>query len=227
MKREDKRGRRIAIVGLDGSGKSANIANLKTDPRYERYCFVWVRWKPCLLRPAYWLLNRQVKREAEGEKGLGERRQLSREYQKKAGLKARLFANPLFRGIWMCLALSDYIIQFYGKTAGLLLKGRDMIFDRSYLDFFVDQGISFGYSPEKVERALGRFQFLFPKMDQIIYLRVSPKTCYRRKEDIPNMEYLLKRYVIYERLSRLPEWVQVDGERPFKQVNEEIRRRLE
>ena len=34
-------GKRIALIGLDGSGKSANIDKMKQDPDYSRYKFVW------------------------------------------------------------------------------------------------------------------------------------------------------------------------------------------
>lgn len=52
--------KRIALIGLDGSGKSANIDRMKIDTDYSQYQFVWVRWKPTLLKWAYILMEKRV-----------------------------------------------------------------------------------------------------------------------------------------------------------------------
>lgn len=57
-----------------------------------------------------------------------------------------------------------------------------------------------------------------------IYIHVSPETCYKRKDDIPNMDYLNRRYEIYEYMSRGKEWINVDGELTFEEVNAQIKK---
>ena len=220
-----KKYKRVALIGLDGSGKSANISEMKKDEAFSEYQFMWVRWEPKLLGPAYWLLNRKVKRKRNSEKSV-EQRKLSMEYHTKSGIKDKIFKNPIVRTIWMGLALVDYLIQFYAKTIKLLSEKKNIIFDRFYLDLFVDQGINFGYSPEKIEKQIEKYQWLFPKMDEMIYIRVSPEICYKRKDDIPNMDYLLRRYEIYEKLSQNPNWFTVDGEKVFADVYSNIKERI-
>lgn len=224
--------KRVALIGLDGSGKSANIDKMKLDKDYSEYSFMWVRWKPTLLKPAYILLDRKVKKaktedkpkQDNGlEKNSADQIVLQKEYKAKSGLKDKVFKNPVIRTVWMFLALIDYILQFYAKTSGLLMKKKNIIFDRFYLDLFVDQGINFGYSPEKIDSEIKKYQKFFPKMDQIVYIRVSPETCYKRKDDIPNMDYLLRRYAIYEQLSKNAGWIIVDGEKIFKEVNSAVK----
>lgn len=231
---DTKHGQRVALIGLDGSGKSANISYMKKAEAYRGFSFLWVRWEPTLLKPAYLLMNSRMKHskpaqlrvQSTTEKDSREQRAMQEEYQKKSGMKARLFRNPLVRGGWMTLALIDYVLQFYAKAGGVLMRGDAVVFDRYYLDLFVDQGISFGYSPERIWRELHRYQRLFPEMDKTIYLRVSPEVCYRRKDDIPGMDYLLRRHEIYEYLSRRDGWQVVDGELPFDAVCAEIRSRI-
>ena len=60
-------------------------------------------------------------------------------------------------------------------------------------------------------------------MDSYVYIRVSPETCYKRKNDIPNMDYLNRRYGIYECLSKGNNWITVDGELSFEKVNSRIK----
>lgn len=228
--------KRVALIGLDGSGKSTNIDKMKTDADYSDYEFMWVRWKPTLLKPAYWVLGKKIKNTKDPadtdskiysiEKNASEQKQLRSEYHAKSGVKSKVFKNPVVRGGWMTLALIDYFFQFYAKTLGSLIKKNSIIFDRFYLDLFVDQGINFGYSPDKIDHEIKKYRRLFPKMDQIVYIRVSPEICYMRKDDIPNMDYLLKRYDIYERLCQNPGWIVVDGEAPLEEVYAEIKRKI-
>ncbi len=51
---------KVALIGLDGSGKSANIDIMKKDADYSGYIFTWVRWKPTLLKPLYVLMGKKV-----------------------------------------------------------------------------------------------------------------------------------------------------------------------
>lgn len=230
----EKRRKRIALIGLDGSGKSANIDKMKIDVDYKDYNFLWVRWEPTLLKPLYKLLNKKVKSDKKIEtkeqsgnenflKDSEEQKALNSEYNKKSVLKEKIFKNKAVCSVWMGLALVDYFFQFHIKTFPYIVKGENIIFDRFYLDLFVDQGINFGYSPEKIYNEIKKHKWLFPKIDKIIYIRVSPETCYKRKDDIPNMDYLNRRYDIYENLSKDENYISVDGEKPFEIVSKEIK----
>ena len=217
-----KKYKRVALIGLDGSGKSANLDRMKGDVDYGEYQFLWVRWEPKLLGPAYWLLSKKIKK----ADTVNKQGNISAEYGAKSSIKGRIFKSVIVRKIWMLLALTDYLLQFYRKTVKLLIKRKSVVFDRFFLDLFVDQGINFGYSPEKIETEIKKYQMLFPEIDQYIYIRVSPEICYERKDDIPNMEYLSKRYKIYERLCNNAKWSVVDGEVPFEQVYSDIKEQV-
>lgn len=222
---------RVALIGLDGSGKSANIDKMKLDSDYSDYSFVWVRWKPTLLKPIYLLMEKKISKKKKNidsntdmdDKKNEKQAELNTEYNIKSGLKERIFGNVIVRNTWMLLALVDYLFQFYIKVLPLIISGKNIIFDRCFLDLFVDQGINFGYTPEKIRNEILRYSFMFPKIDRYVYIRVSPETCYMRKNDIPNLTYLNLRYKIYECLSNEKNWIKVDGELPFAKVNAQIR----
>lgn len=225
-------GKRVALIGLDGSGKSANIDKMKLDRDYADYKFMWVRWKPMLLKPAYWLMERNVSKKnkhidknekVDGKSG-EKQAELNANYNAKSGLKGKIFGNPVICSVWMFLALVDYFFQFHVKVLPIVISGKNIIFDRFFLDLFVDQGINFGYSPEKIRKEIDKHKYLFPKMDSYVYIQVSPETCYKRKNDIPNMDYLNRRFEIYEYLSKDKVWIAVDGELPFEEVNAQIKR---
>lgn len=213
---QDKR-KLTAMVGMDGSGKSANLSLLKKDPDFSEYAFLWVRWEPYLLKPLYRAVNKTNKTDTVS---------LNDSYQKKAGVKKRLFKSTFVRNLWLLAAVVDYTVQFRKKTRKALRSGRDIVFDRYYLDLFVDQGINFGSSPKEIEHMIRKFSFLFPQMDQTIYIRVHPGICFSRKDDIPNLEYLEKRWDIYEHLSEAFRWNRIDGEQPLETVYGQIRQAI-
>ncbi len=216
---------RVALVGLDGSGKSANINRMKADAGLEGFSFVWVRWEPKLLAPAYWLLNLKLKKKDDHPDNTvsGVERELSVNYESKSEIKRRLFQNRFLQFAWLAYAKLDYVIQFYCKVTKLLLKGNNIIFDRYFVDLFVDQGLNFGCTPQEISAMIRKNMNLFPQIHKTIYIRTSPEICFKRKDDIPSMDYLLKRYAVYEQLSVDFGWFAVDGEAPFEEVYSQIK----
>ena len=213
---------RIALIGLDGSGKSANLEIMKMDKDYSSYQFLWVRWSPVLLKPLYYILNKKVKKNVKIDKSK-ERDELKQTYANKEKAKSKVFSYASVRVIWMLLATIDYFAQYHIKTFVWNIKRTDVIYDRFFLDLYIDQGVSFGYSPEKIRDLIKSHSWLFPKMDKYVYIRVSPQVCYERKDDIPNMDYLLKRFEIYELLAKEKNWVIINGEEPLEIVNKNIK----
>lgn len=218
---------KIALIGLDGSGKSANINLMKKDSDFKDFKFLWVRWQPSI---TLWLKklkhkNSEVSAGPRTYDGEGQKKQasLNKEYQSKSKVKNILFKNTAIRRVWMTYAIKDYRNQFYKKTKGMLSDNSNVIFDRYYLDLFVDQGINFGYSPEKVYSEICKYRKHFPMMDKIIYISVSPEVCFSRKDDIPNMQYLQKRFDIYNYMAEKDNWTIVDGEKPIEEVYQTIK----
>ena len=60
-------------------------------------------------------------------------------------------------------------------------------------------------------------------MMKIIYIKVSPDVCFARKDDIPNMEYLSRRYEIYEYIAKKQNWYVIDGEKELPVVYDNIK----
>lgn len=219
---------KIALIGLDGSGKSANIDIMKKDEDYKNFNFLWVRWQPSITVLLYKIKHRNDKVGIREDNADGRKKQtaLNKEYQRKKGIKSKVFSNSIIRGIWFGYALRDYRKQFYKKTRDYIAQGKNVIFDRYYLDLFIDQGINFGYSPKKIYSEITKYNNQFPKMDKILYIRVSPEVCFKRKNDIPNMEYLSRRFAIYEYIAKQQRWIVINGEEPLEEVYFNIKRKI-
>lgn len=199
----------IAIIGMDGSGKSANINLMKEDLSFSNYHFLWVRWEPCILKPLYNIVNKKSKTDTET---------LNQSYNRKLEIKKKIFKNILVKNIWLYLTIIDYTLQFKRKITKVLKTGKSIIFDRYYLDLFIDQGVNLDLSPEQIKKMIQKFAWLFPKMEKTLYIRVKPEVCFSRKNDIPNMDYLWVRWGIYEYLSQTFDWIIIDGEKSLREV---------
>ena len=204
--------KRYALMGLDGSGKSTILELLKQDPRFGGFSFVWVRWEPKLLKPLYRRLHGKKAERSE------ERPTAAARYGEKQQLKKRIFSDPLVGRLWLLAALFDYWLQFYKKYRPLHKSGKHIIFDRYYFDLFLDQGLNIGLTPEQIVKVIRRNAVLFPDIQKVIYIRVSPAVCFARKDDIPAMEYLNARFEVYELLNRELGWIAVNGEEPLEVV---------
>lgn len=207
----------VSLVGMDGSGKSANLNLMKQDEDFEDFLFLWVRWEPYLLKPLYNILNKKQKTVSIS---------LNESYKKKDSLKKKIFKNKMVKAIWLFFAVIDYKIGYRKKTKSAFLSNKNIVFDRNYIDLFIDQGINFQSTPQEIEKSIRRFAFLFPSIDKTIYIRVKPEICFSRKNDIPNMQYLLVRWDIYEHLSNVYQWKIIDGEQSLDDVYLKIKKEL-
>ncbi|MBR4260889.1 MAG: hypothetical protein IKQ33_02910 [Clostridia bacterium] len=217
---------KVALIGLDGSGKSANINLMKKDNDYKDFDFLWVRWQPSVTLLIYKLKHRKdvVDVRKSDESGKRKQNKLSKEYSKKASIKGKIFKVPLVKKIWMAYAICDYKKQFIRKTQGALLANKNIVFDRYYLDLFIDQGINFGYTPQQIYAEISKYKNSFPKMDKVVYINVAPEVCFARKDDIPSMDYLLRRYEIYKYISEKENWIVINGELDLNSVYAEIKK---
>ena len=216
---------KIALIGLDGSGKSANINLMKKDDDYKDFEFLWVRWQPSITILLYKIKHRNDvtgvrKNDLNGQK---KQTKLNAEYSKKSAIKSKLFKTRLVRKIWMSYAIKDYKKQFIEKTKGAIEGDRNIVFDRYYLDLFIDQGINFGYTPKEVYSEILKYKKSFPVMDKVIYINVSPEVCFARKDDIPSMDYLEKRFNIYKYIGKCENWIVIDGEQELEKVYSDIK----
>ena len=221
--------KRYVLIGLDGSGKSANLNRMKQDPLFDGFRFAWVRWEPKLLLPMRRLLRKRAAMPAPAKDAKASDAapntadNAAAFYRRKLQLKKKIFSCPLVGKLWMGAALIDYLPQFYRKYNQMKRSDGNIIFDRYYFDLFVDQGLNIGYSPQRIADTIHRYRFLFPKATRVIYIRATPAVCFSRKEDIPDMDYLERRYAVYELLHQQNQWTAVDAEAPLEEVYRSIR----
>ena len=220
-----KSGKRIVIMGIDGSGKSSIIKRLLDNNREKKFYYVWLRYRPTLLGPLYKILKKKETKIFKKEAGGGS--ELEKSYQNRSQWKKKLFKNQFVKGIWGGLTFADYLVQYYGSVMGAVFRKENMLMDRSYIDYFVERGINFHHTEEQIWHTIQKNKFWFLKEDRVIYLKVSPEIAYARKEDIPNLEFLEDRYRMYEYIAKKDGWFTVNNEQDMEKTLKTIQGELD
>ncbi len=210
----------ICFTGMDGSGKSTLARQLATrmaaNGRKSQY--IYCRFRPRLIKPlalvghALFLRNRDIRRD----------------YSGYSGTKRALFRNRFLAFVYERLLLLDYCLQALIKVGLPLSRGRSIVCDRYIYDTVVtDLAADMGYSPEKIGRILrGCFRML-PRPDVTFLIDTPEEIAFKRKDDIPSLEYLKDRRSIYRDVARQQGMVMLDGAKDLPSLTEEIWTKLE
>jgi thymidylate kinase len=206
------RRRLIALIGLDGSGKSTHAAAVARRGREEglRTAALWARWDPLLLRPAI-LLARQRRRK---EPVL----QTTREF---VAAKQRFFRRRPLRLMWMLVASADHALQVLPRLVAARRRADVVVLDRYYYDTLVDFAVNFGTDVSLSKKAFLR---LFPEPDKVILLDAAPETLAARKTDVESLDYLRLRRPLYLRLAAAKDWEVINAGARFDEVTARVER---
>lgn len=131
------------------------------------------------------------------------------------------------------LYFTDFI-KDQGKIKNWLKQRKIIICDRYFTSTLAYQGLK-GF-PVKTALKIAK-NFGLPEPDLIIYLKISPQTSMKRKiKEKRNLDrheadekFLGKLGKFYERLIKkqiFSHWITIDGEKPAKEVFEEIKSKL-
>jgi thymidylate kinase len=180
----------ICFTGIDGSGKTtlarALVAGLETKGFGTRY--VYGRLQPIILWPVF-LVGRVL---------LLHRKDMYRDYVGYSQAKKGLLENRVLSAVYECLVLFDYFFQVTMKIRLPLAIGRDIVCDRYVYDTVItDLAVDLNYPQWRIDKALRRYLWLFPKPDLVFLIDVPEGIANQRKDDVPSVKYLEERRKLY------------------------------
>lgn len=161
-----KAGLMIAFEGTDGSGKTTIIDGLPSiiGNSFPKNFIEYYHWRPGVIKKKN---NNNgvavVCTEPHSEKPYG---------------KMKSFLKFMFFNL-------DYIIGYFIKIRIQLSKGRLVIFDRYYYDYYLDK---IRYRLDISDKVLDFWKIFIPKPDATFLLVGDAQTLYERKKEIPVQE---------------------------------------
>lgn len=188
---KDKKSIFICFTGIDGSGKSTQAKNLVKNLSRNgvKSKYVYARLVPIIFRPLLvvgnllFLRSKNINNDYE-----------NRLHTKKNTLKRHIFLSKLFYKIMSF----DYLIQLLYKIKLPLLLNRNIVCDRYIYDTIItDIAVDMGYSEDKIFDLIERSLSILPTPDIVFLIDLPEEVAYKRKTDIPSIEYLRDRRKYY------------------------------
>ena len=208
------KGSLICITGIDGVGKTTLAKNLVKMMTQDgvRFEYVYGRLKPFILRP-FMILGRKI---------LLKGKNIFSDYTNYKNTKKYLSKNyPILAWIYQALLLFDYFIQIFLNIKIRLLLGKNIICDRYIYDVVItDLSVDFNYSEKDVRKVLHYILLLLPKPDVVFLIDLPEEIAYRRKNDIPSIDYLRDRRRTYLSLSKEFGMVILDGSQSLEELRQ-------
>lgn len=208
----------VALLGVDGAGKSTVMAHLVQD-----------------LAPAFWSVKLYHGRALESPLRWTKRVRRQRQLRKREleGAAAGPHAVPVSRdphakpskgfvlslvklGLWW----TDY--TFLGYLADVyprLRRSGLVLFDRYYQDLLVDPRRHRYGGPMWLAHLAGRF---FPRPHLVVLLDAPPEVLHSRKQEVPLEETARQRKVYLELVRDLPNGYVADASKPAREVASEV-----
>ena len=157
-----KHGCMLVFEGSDGSGKSTIIDNMPQIlyRSFKEDNIDYYHWRPGFIKSP---------KTNSGSKGIVTNPHRDKSYNKVISLGKFIFFNI------------DYILGYWIKVRPQLLKGRMVIFDRYYYDYYIDK---YRYRFDIEDYIFDLFLPLIPKPEVTFLLIGDPKLLYQRKKEL-------------------------------------------
>lgn len=183
----------ICLTGIDGSGKTTLSKGLldvlNKDNDVPNFNYVYGRLEPKISKifmvfgGFIFLRNKNI----------------SKNYAdysetKKVAMESHSFLTNIYQKV----IILDYTVQIFFKITLPLILRRNIICDRYIYDTVItDFSVDMNISEKKSIKLLNDLLKFFPKPKLIFLVDISEEIAFKRKNDIPDIEYLKERRQLY------------------------------
>jgi dTMP kinase len=195
----------ICFSGIDGAGKTTVAKELagclKKEGRTVKY--VYSRFNPIILKPFLFLTKFFFLKKIN----------VMQDYSGYSNKKSNVITKyPLSASIYKTILLFDYFLQITYKIKLPLLLNQNVICDRYIFDTIAtDLAIDFHYTDNDIRTAINSYEKFIPKPDRVFYIDIPEEIAFKRKNDIPSIQYLTDRKKIFNKINEHIKVIKIDG----------------
>jgi dTMP kinase len=205
----------VCITGIDGAGKTTLahelVFSLKKEGKHSIY--LYGRIYPLISR-LFMALGRAV--------WLYDQDQW-RNYESYSNKKNKTMRNRLLKWMYTSAILIDFYPQIWLKLILHFSKGRIIVLDRYIYDTVIsDLSAHLNYSMRETENAIRMGLRILPTPDVTFLLDLPEEVAYKRKDDVPHIDYLKERKRWYQQIVSRPEVQKINGESPIGEIVEDM-----
>lgn len=204
----------ICFVGIDASGKTTLADRLVKRLNQKGICakYVWGGYERYILRPLVFI----------GEKIFLRGTDAFRDYGHYYNAIRKTAKNSIISYLYQKLVLTEYILQIFLKIEIPLLLGKTIVLDRYVFDILINLAVNLGYSDDEFKKHLKRFLNYCPKPDLIYFINTPVEIAFKRKNDIPSVEYLELRKNFYLNIAEDHNMIVLDGCKSLTELEEQV-----
>lgn len=193
----------ITFIGIDGSGKTTQAKELVDFLRARGIptAYVTNQFESWTLTPLAKI----------GKLFFLRRKDMRTDYAEFSTSVKKLFGNRFASSIYRNYHLALQLLHSLIKIRIPLRRGKSVVSERYIYDFIAGLTFEHGYNKEKLAPVLNRLWRLMPRPDLLFFIDVQEDVAYRRKDDIPCLDYLKERRKAYAFIAEQEVAVILDG----------------
>ena len=205
----------ICIIGIDGSGKTS-VSKLLIDQLNKNalnFHYAYGRLRPILSKPIIRIGNFLYLKDQD----------IFRDYNSFINKKKEVMnASNILTKLYVLTILFDNILQITFKIS-LGLKKKNFICDRYIYDTLItDIYPYFDIMDQKFYAIINKLLTLIPKPAMTFLIDVDPIIAFKRKNDIPSLDYLSERRKLYLELAKKSGMIIINGNRSLEIITNDI-----
>ena len=207
----------ICFSGIDGAGKTTLAKYLveMMNKRGNHYKYVYGRLEPLILSPFITIGGKIFFREKD----------MFRDYTKYSITKREVIEhNSFLFTLYKNILLFDYFLQILFKIRVPLIIGKSVVCDRYVYDTVInDLSVDMNYSKSEIKNLLKKCFFVAPKPNLVFLIDIPEEVAFQRKKDIPSVDYLKERRVIYLDIGKEERMIVLDGSKDLAELKNLVR----